>query len=341
MTTRKNPLIGDEAEQSPDEYTVQLKPPTLDERANFYLRAVYGPREFTNEDYSQARALLLDRMAVDISRRPENSIQGPIVSGHPIRPEREVLVALACALPSEELSASYERRETRTTTRMAERKEDLSLDVAVAALIARPDFAPPSNATGRVKRYAPSRLTKWGVAVIAAVSVAGTAAFLLAGLFPTAMSPTARSTDVQTPTWDFQASLLDAPKPAQPIQLRKTASASNSPQLSADDIAALLKRGQELIAAGDFRAGRLVLIRAVDAGSAEAALQIALSYEPGVLEKETASIQSIQSIHSTPFQSTPSNPEMARAWYEKARDLGSPVAARRLEQLSTPTKPKR
>src|SRR5215470_3025153 len=43
--------------------------PTLDQRANFYLRAVYGDRDFTNEDYVHARNLILHEMAADIAGR--------------------------------------------------------------------------------------------------------------------------------------------------------------------------------------------------------------------------------------------------------------------------------
>ncbi len=34
-------------------------PPTLDERANLYLNAVYGAREFKGEEYADARRIIL------------------------------------------------------------------------------------------------------------------------------------------------------------------------------------------------------------------------------------------------------------------------------------------
>ena len=54
-----------DARDSPDDVLV----PTLDERANFYLRAIYGDRDFTNEEYLRTRNLLLEAMAADIAER--------------------------------------------------------------------------------------------------------------------------------------------------------------------------------------------------------------------------------------------------------------------------------
>src|SRR5215470_2155207 len=47
----------------------QMPLPTLDERVNFYLRAVHGDRRFTNQQYEQARDLILNAMADDIVAR--------------------------------------------------------------------------------------------------------------------------------------------------------------------------------------------------------------------------------------------------------------------------------
>src|SRR5215471_18929536 len=49
----------------------QLPLPTLDERASFYLRAVHGDRDFSSEEHANARDLMLDAMAADISARSE------------------------------------------------------------------------------------------------------------------------------------------------------------------------------------------------------------------------------------------------------------------------------
>src|SRR5215475_4566281 len=52
--------------------------PTLDERATLYLRAVYGNREFTEEERSNARNVLLDSMAAEIAAQVIPAEQSPL-----------------------------------------------------------------------------------------------------------------------------------------------------------------------------------------------------------------------------------------------------------------------
>ena len=91
-------------------------------------------------------------------------------------------------------------------------------------------------------------------------------------------------------------------------------------RIDADELAALLKRARNLIAIGDIAPARLLLERAADAQEASAALMLAQTYDPAVLG--TPDMRSI----------TP-DPAMARAWYEKAAQLGSPDAQQRLAQM--------
>jgi hypothetical protein len=93
-------------------------------------------------------------------------------------------------------------------------------------------------------------------------------------------------------------------------------------QLDREEIAVLLKRGKDLIANGDLAAARLVLQRAADANDVEATLALAATYDPFVLRELRV-------------YSFPADAEMARVWYEKARELGSSAASRRLEMLSS------
>jgi hypothetical protein len=89
-----------------------------------------------------------------------------------------------------------------------------------------------------------------------------------------------------------------------------------------EEVTALIKRGQELAAAGDVAAARLTLRRAAEAHNAQAALALGATYDPGVLR--TLGI----------FGVTP-DAAMARGWYEKAKEYGSAEAPRRLELLAT------
>jgi hypothetical protein len=102
---------------------------------------------------------------------------------------------------------------------------------------------------------------------------------------------------------------------------REVESALNAARLGPANVAALLKHGQELIAEGNFPVGRLVLARAAEAGSASAALALGGTYDPNM--KEIAGAR----------PDAPPDTAMARAWYEKAKDLGSAEAGRRLGRL--------
>jgi hypothetical protein len=95
-------------------------------------------------------------------------------------------------------------------------------------------------------------------------------------------------------------------------------------QLDEQEIMLLLKRGKDLIAAGDLAAARLVLRKAADANNAEAALALGATYDPFVLRE-------LKVYGFTP------DAAMARVWYEKATGLGSPAAPRRLEMLTQET----
>jgi hypothetical protein len=93
-------------------------------------------------------------------------------------------------------------------------------------------------------------------------------------------------------------------------------------QLDGEEIAVLLKRGKDLIATGDLAAARLVLQRAADANDVEATLALAATYDPYVLRE-------------LKVYSFAADAGMARTWYEKARQLGSSAALRRLEMLTS------
>jgi len=96
-------------------------------------------------------------------------------------------------------------------------------------------------------------------------------------------------------------------------------------RLDREEIAYLLKRGEELLAAGELGPARLVLRRAAEAGHPNAAFALAITYDPILLEARRV-------IGVAPDLA------MARAWYEKAKELGSTDASRRLELLARAVK---
>jgi hypothetical protein len=54
-----------------------LPVPTLDERVSLYLRAVHGNREFTEEERSNARDVLLNSMAAEIAAQAQPEVAEP------------------------------------------------------------------------------------------------------------------------------------------------------------------------------------------------------------------------------------------------------------------------
>jgi hypothetical protein len=91
--------------------------------------------------------------------------------------------------------------------------------------------------------------------------------------------------------------------------------------LDPNEVAASLRRGNDLIASGDLAAARLVLQHVADAGDARAAMTLAGTYDPVILEK--------LGVHGFV-------PDIAKArvWYEKAKKFGSAEAPQRLELLA-------
>jgi hypothetical protein len=88
--------------------------------------------------------------------------------------------------------------------------------------------------------------------------------------------------------------------------------------LTRDEIAALLKRGQDLIAAGDIASARLMLTHLAEAGDAQASFILAGTFDAAVLAK-------LRVVGAQP------DPEKARTWYARAAELGSLEAKQRLQ----------
>jgi hypothetical protein len=108
------------------------------------------------------------------------------------------------------------------------------------------------------------------------------------------------------------------------LQPQQQAAAPAPAMLTLDqaEIALMIKRGQELLRNGHISSARLMLHRAAKAGSADAALALASTYDPVVLAEMGV-------LGFAP------DAEQARAWYSKASELGSSEATRRLEQMTT------
>jgi hypothetical protein len=145
-----------------------------------------------------------------------------------------------------------------------------------------------------------------------------------------ASAPTAPSTPRQAnPTASPELKTASAPPPPSPPN-EALAAPSAAPgrtaapsvrKLDPEQTKLLMKQGEEFVAAGDLITARLVFQRAAEAGDASGALAMGATYDPIVQAK-----LGVRGIGS--------DVETARRWYEKARDYGSPDAARRLELLA-------
>ncbi|MBV8790494.1 MAG: hypothetical protein JO237_00420, partial [Pseudolabrys sp.] len=90
--------------------------------------------------------------------------------------------------------------------------------------------------------------------------------------------------------------------------------------IDSDEIATLVKRGQDFLQNGDLASARLVLLRAAESGSADGALALGATFDPIVIRKLGAI-----GIESDIAQ--------ARQWYQKAAELGSAFASQQLAKL--------
>jgi len=114
-----------------------------------------------------------------------------------------------------------------------------------------------------------------------------------------------------------------AQTPPQPAAAEATPQAGAEPiQLSPNEVAALVRRAQELLASGDLQAARVLLRRAAEAQNARAALLLAKTFDPITLRQ---------------LSTADPGPDLAQArnWYQKAKEWGAPEAQRQLDALAS------
>jgi hypothetical protein len=161
--------------------------------------------------------------------------------------------------------------------------------------------AEPPPATARAPMLAPAHVASLPVdpPSVAAPSVTAPSASLQVG-------PNRPDTQSLPP-------VASTPPPAAAPEPRATVT------LAPDEIASMLKRGRELIAAGDIPSGRLLLTHVAEAGDAEAAFLLAGTYDATVLAK-------LRVVGVQP------DAAKAQAWYARAAEEGSIEAKQHLRQ---------
>jgi hypothetical protein len=148
-------------------------------------------------------------------------------------------------------------------------------------------------------------------AVVVATRTAATPLAPVAAAPPAAVAATPPQPQAMAPP-SQAAAAADTPQArAEPIQ-----------ELSPNEVAALVRRAQELLASGDLPAARMLLRRAADAQSARAAILLAKTFDPTTLRQ---------------LSTADPGPDLAQArnWYQKAKEWGSPEAQRQLDALAS------
>jgi hypothetical protein len=143
-----------------------------------------------------------------------------------------------------------------------------------------------------------------------------------------AATPAQASLPAQLPSRDEIALALKTAHQNQAPEVQQPAAAAAAPvsvappvrRMDSGELAALMTRAKAFLASGDIPPARLLLERAAEAQEASAALMLAQTYDPTVL-----GTQDIRNITPDPAQ--------ARSWYQRAAQLGSADAQRRLSQL--------
>jgi TPR repeat protein len=106
-----------------------------------------------------------------------------------------------------------------------------------------------------------------------------------------------------------------APPAPKPAEIPKAAAPPNKA-----DLVMLLEKGRESARIGNVQHARQFYLRAAERGLAEAALALAMTYDPA----ELARMKGVKDV--------PPDPDLARKWYQRARELGSSEAAARLTE---------
>jgi hypothetical protein len=100
----------------------------------------------------------------------------------------------------------------------------------------------------------------------------------------------------------------------------KSLSAIQLLDLEEEEIAFLIKRGEDFLTVGDIASAQILLKRAANAGSPQAALKVGMTFDPIFLAQNGV-------VGLAP------DVALAREWYKKAMKLGSTEAPRHLELL--------
>jgi NitT/TauT family transport system substrate-binding protein len=200
-----------------------------------------------------------------------------------------------------------------------------------------PNHRPPND---RPLIYAPKYALAIGLAGVAIVTALGFIGHRLGSAPPSDSLPDvlpasqldqrtlasggtdARALQSAEPAMASPAAASAIPLPSHEQKSRDTALPQTASLRNPSDIAEMLRSGAQLMASGDVSGARLMYQRLAKEGEASAALALAESYDPQALRKSNVT------------RGVTPDVALAQSWYEKAKALGSRVAADRLDALA-------
>jgi hypothetical protein len=297
-----------------------------------YNRSYQAPYESDYASYDNPYAEPVDLDAFGSQLRSQHSSRS-VATREEFLPDDSVPLFLSGA--DDEVRSSKFGRQRKTGSRV------LKIGAfAAAALIAtfvavKNPFTVFANATASLIGSVDTRSAQAPAAPprqAASVAVASTPAMVAGPALATAAAPLPSRDDIavalrtahqnQPPEVQQPATAAAAAAPvvamAPPVAVAPAAPAAR--RIDSEELTNLMTRAKALLASGDISPARLLLERAAQANEASAALMLAQTYDPTVL-----GTQDIRNI-------TP-DPAMARTWYQRAAQLGSADAQRRLSQL--------
>lgn len=366
------PLPTDNRQEKPNSFPL----PTLDERVNLYLNAVYGPREFTKKERTEARNVLLDEIASNIDGRDPKRTDLPTSSPNRSIAHRELGVpevgrpaaaSRSLEAPPDIYASVREINERSLANMKAElartreeflhyrQQSEQSLNKLKADLTrahkellhyrkrqlatAHGDYTAVSESRGGgddFRRKTIPRKVKRVIPAFAAIA----ASLIIAAIvvFP----PTWLSTDKHSSEMKLALQRSAASRTKTMIGADR---ATSPPTVAGKKVefprtVELLNLGNELIASGSISGGRLVLEQAADAGSAAATLALGATFDPNEIAKQQkTSVPRNSGLTAEAEHPESMTPDVAKAryWYEKARSLGSTEAVERLNNLPNST----
>jgi hypothetical protein len=126
---------------------------------------------------------------------------------------------------------------------------------------------------------------------------------------------------VKTPAFPTSPAAETAKQSSSEMPSADQASVPTTKTANLQDVKLLIDRGWQFFEAGDLIAARILLLRAVIAGDAEAAVALGATYDPVVFADRGV-------------RGDVADLDKARSWYERAKEMGSPEGPRRLEMLA-------